>query len=68
MTTYLTHPDHGVHLAYTDEEIKKCEATGWKVVGNAPPSDLKVRPAVDMHDRPFSYDAVVKRKPGRPKK
>lgn len=29
MLVYMKHPQHGVHLAYTDDEIKACEANGW---------------------------------------
>lgn len=28
---YMTHELHGVHIAYTEDEIKICESNGWKV-------------------------------------
>lgn len=28
---YLTHPVHGVHVAYHDHEVARCEAEGWTV-------------------------------------
>lgn len=41
MTTYMTHEKYGVHIAYTDAEIKLCEANGWKVFGPNPPQPKK---------------------------
>ena len=29
MLTYLTHPLHGTHIAYTEQEIAQCEKNGW---------------------------------------
>lgn len=29
MQIYLTHPDHGTHIAYSDQEVERCKANGW---------------------------------------
>ena len=29
MMTFLTHPLHGTHIAYTDQEIALCKKNGW---------------------------------------
>ena len=26
---YLLHPQHGVHVAYSDDEVARCRAHGW---------------------------------------
>jgi len=31
MLVYLTHPLHGVHIAYSDAEVKLCLKNGWTV-------------------------------------
>ena len=25
----LTHPDHGIHIAYSDVEVAECKKNGW---------------------------------------
>lgn len=31
MITYMTHPDHGTHIAYSKAEVERCESNGWSV-------------------------------------
>lgn len=31
MITYLTHPLHGTHVAYSQDEVERCQRNGWKV-------------------------------------
>lgn len=31
MMTFLTHPEHGTHIAYTDSEVALCQKNGWTV-------------------------------------
>lgn len=31
MVTYMTHPEHGTHIAYSDVEIETCKNNGWSV-------------------------------------
>lgn len=66
MIVYLTHPKHGVHIAYSDAEVKACEANGWTVRKDAP----KERPAVFVtEEHPQSIpEPVYRRGPGRPRK
>lgn len=77
MTTYLTHPEHGTHLAYDDGEVERCKKNGWVVYGDKPPPAEGVVPAKDFHDsRPvvgidYDGDGVIDqvfKKRGRPKK
>lgn len=64
MIVYLTHPKHGVHIAYDQSEIDRCKANGW-VLRDVP----KVEPVVGVDvDGDGKIDQVFKRKPGRPKK
>lgn len=44
MLTYMTHEKHGVHIAYTEQEIKICESNGWKVYGPTPPGSVDATP------------------------
>jgi len=30
---YLTHPAHGVHVAYHPQEVERCIGEGWEVRG-----------------------------------
>lgn len=34
---YMTHEDHGVHIAYDEAEIERCKVNGWVVFGDKPP-------------------------------
>lgn len=27
--SYMTHPEHGVHIAYSKDEVERCKAHGW---------------------------------------
>lgn len=29
MIVYLYHKDHGVHVAYSDDEVTRCKLNGW---------------------------------------
>lgn len=31
MATYMTHPDHGTHIAYSEAEIETCKQHGWSL-------------------------------------
>ena len=31
MIVYMDHPKHGTHIAYSEDEVKACEANGWRV-------------------------------------
>lgn len=56
MITYMTHPDHGVHIAYTQAEIAYNQKNGWKVHGPNPPK----KKVIEEDEAP--------KKRGRPKK
>ena len=30
MEIYLTHPEHGTHIAYSEAEERECAKSGWK--------------------------------------
>jgi hypothetical protein len=50
MITYLTHPQHGVHVAYTDFEVADCIKNGWSVRGeNSPSPQSPVVSAETLH-------------------
>lgn len=56
MAIFITHPEHGQHVVYTNDELKRHEAKGWKV---------------REEPKPTVAQAVIesaKRKPGRPRK
>lgn len=36
MIVYMTHPQHGTHIAYSDDEVSRCKANGWSVRVDAP--------------------------------
>ena len=51
MLVYMTHPNHGTHIAYSDDEVEKCKTHGWVVHGPRPPGEKPmVVPAKDFHD------------------
>lgn len=56
MPHYLKHPEHGVHIAYTPEEVDACRLNGW-----TPIEEEKPVPA------PVSTEEPIKRR-GRPPK
>lgn len=60
MLIYMTHEKHGVHIAYTDAEIKICESNGWKVYGPNPPQ--VVRGEVHAIDDVKAAEELVKPK------
>jgi hypothetical protein len=31
MLTYMTHPEHGTHIAYDHAEVERLQKTGWTV-------------------------------------
>lgn len=60
---YLVHEKHGTHVAYSLDEVKRLEASGWR---------LKDAPAVSdasppVQDEPQTLH-LPKRGPGRPPK
>lgn len=36
MLTYLSHPKHGIHIAYSQTEIDACVGNGWSVLDKLP--------------------------------
>lgn len=30
MEIYLVHPEHGTHIAYTENEVAECAKSGWR--------------------------------------
>ncbi len=54
MAYYLTHPEHGIHICYTLEDVEKHKQIGWVPV---------VKP-----EKPTETLTLPKRGPGRPKK
>lgn len=60
---FMVHDQHGAHVAYSPEEVKKLEACGWR---------LKDAPAVSdaVAPQPEKADTLhlPKRGPGRPTK
>jgi hypothetical protein len=61
---YLVHEKHGTHVAYSLDEVKRLEASGWR---------LKDAPAVSDAVAPVEAASVEtlhlpKRGPGRPPK
>ena len=57
MAIFITHPEHGQHVVYTNDELKRHEAKGWKV--REEPKPMPVAAAIIES---------AKRKPGRPRK
>lgn len=31
MAVYMTHPDHGTHIAYSEVEVETCKKNGWSL-------------------------------------
>lgn len=64
MIYYLTHPQHGSHVAYSEDEVARCKASGWVERGAAasPP------PAPQLAQVSAAVVATGKRRPGRPYK
>lgn len=58
MEIYLRHKDHGIHIAYSENEAEKCEANGWVRDPNYPP----------VKKSPVIVDEVESKKRGRPRK
>ena len=76
--TYLAHPVRGgVHIAYDDDEVRRCEADGWVSHGTTHPAKggkpvqpqpVVVKPAHEEYRMPDEPARRVKRGPGRPRK
>lgn len=62
MLVYLKHEKHGTHIAYDEEEVKRCEANGWKLKDES--KDLEALNDVINAVR----DEPLMKKRGRPKK
>lgn len=63
MLVYLTHPQHGTHIAYDQSEVDRCKANGWVLRDEKKPAPV-VGVDVDgdgVIDKPF-------KKRGRPAK
>lgn len=67
MLVYMTHPNHGTHIAYSQSEVDTCKANGWKV--REPP---RLPNVVDTSDGPQQPEGpavdAIPRKRGRPRK
>jgi hypothetical protein len=44
MPIYLTHPDHGTHICYSQMEVEECKKHGWKLKEEPPPERKKPGP------------------------
>ena len=42
MPHYLKHPEHGVHIAYTPEEVEACRLNGWTPIEEENPAQPAV--------------------------
>jgi hypothetical protein len=31
MVVYMTHPQHGTHIAYSQQEVEACQKNGWSI-------------------------------------
>ena len=53
MITYMTHPDHGTHIAYSDAEVDRCKNNGWSVRGDKKePENVKPeRPVLSLRKK-----------------
>ena len=59
MLVHMTHPQHGIHIAYSDVEVAACEKNGWT---------LKKEDAKPERVEAPSTPAVFSRRRGRPRK
>lgn len=66
--TYMTHPQNGVHIVYSEDEQKECEKEGWVVHGPTPPGRPVAAVAEPAATVPRETLTLPKRKPGRPRK
>lgn len=41
---YLTHPNHGTHIAYTQQEVESCLKAGWTIRQDKPESKPAEKP------------------------
>ena len=64
---YMTHPQHGMHIVYSEDDQKACEKEGWSVHGPTPPGVSVVTVAASA-DVPRETLHLPKRKAGRPRK
>ena len=66
---YMTHPQHGVHIVYSEDDQKACEKEGWSVHGPTPPGrEPRAAEAAHVADVPRETLHLPKRKAGRPRK
>ena len=63
---YMTHPQNGVHIVYSEDEQKACEKDGWIVHGPTPPG--RAVAAEPVAHVPRETLTLPKRKPGRPRR
>ena len=59
MIYYLDHPHHGVHIAYTEEDVKDLEKVGWVLRGSKTGA---------VQEAPTQTGVPKKNKGGRPRK
>ena len=38
---YMTHPKHGIHIAYSDQEVEYNKKNGWEVFGDTHPNEAQ---------------------------
>lgn len=70
MIIALKHPDHGVHVAYTETEAQVCELSGWKRDPELSKELANGRVPAPSPDEPDAFDVgeTFRRGPGRPRK
>ena len=61
MPTYLTHPEHGTHIAYSEMEIENCKQNGWSVYGSEPPRKAIKEPPPEILGVPRQKRKYTKR-------
>lgn len=49
---YLTHPNHGTHIAYTNLEVEECIKAGWTIKEEPLNDTSKKEPVKPQRGRP----------------
>lgn len=44
MPYYMKHPEHGVHICYSPEDVEAHKAIGWALVDEAKPAIQEQKP------------------------
>lgn len=65
MIVYMTHPQHGTHIAYSEDEVARCKLSGWSVRDDAKKAQAPQAPPA----QPVAQPVQTERKPlGLPKR